>query len=40
MEAFASLSGWAHMFGALNLVLAVGTIFVAVLKTWLGQPRH
>jgi hypothetical protein len=40
MEAFASLSGWAHMFGALNLVLAVVTIFVAVLKPGIGQSRH
>jgi hypothetical protein len=39
-EAFVSLSGREHMFGALNLVLAVVTIFVAVLKPGLGQSRH
>ena len=38
MEAFVSLSGRERMFGALNLVLAVVTIFVAVLKTWLHNP--
>jgi hypothetical protein len=40
MEAFASLSGWEHMFGALNLILAVVTIFVAMQKPRLGQSRH
>jgi hypothetical protein len=40
IEAFASLSGRERMFGALNLVLAVVTIFVAVLKPRLGQSRH
>jgi hypothetical protein len=39
MEAFVSLSGREHMFGALNLVLAVVTMFVAVLKPGLGQSR-
>jgi hypothetical protein len=39
-EAFVLLSGREHMFGALNLVLAVVTIFVAVLKPGLGQSRH
>jgi hypothetical protein len=39
-EAFVSLSGRERMFGALNLVLAVVTIFVAVLKPGLGQSRH
>ena len=39
-DAFASLSGRERMFGALNLVLAVVTVFVAVLKPRLGQSRH
>jgi hypothetical protein len=39
-EAFVSLSGRERMFGAFNLVLAVVTIFVAVLKPGLGQFRH
>jgi hypothetical protein len=39
IEAFATLARRERMFGAANLVLAVATIFVAVLKPALGQSR-
>jgi Predicted integral membrane protein (DUF2269) len=39
-EAFAALAGRERMFGAANLVLALATIFVAVLKPALGQSRN
>jgi hypothetical protein len=40
MEAFNALKGREGMFGAVNLVLALVTIFVAVLKPALGQSRN
>ena len=39
MEAFASLTGRERLFGAANLLLALVTIFIAVLKPALWQPR-
>jgi hypothetical protein len=39
IEAFAALAGRERMFGAANLVLALVTIFVAVLKPAPGQSR-
>jgi hypothetical protein len=39
LETFAALAGRERLFGAVNLVLAVATIFVAVLKPALGQSR-
>jgi hypothetical protein len=39
-EAFAALAARERMFGAANLVLALATIFVAVLKPALGQSRN
>ncbi len=39
LEAFKALSGREAMFGGLNLVLALATIFVAALKPALGQSR-
>jgi hypothetical protein len=38
--AFGALIGRETMFGAFNLVLAVVTLFLAVLKPGLGQSRH
>jgi hypothetical protein len=40
LEAFRALSGREGMFGALNVVLALATIFVAALKPALGQSRN
>ena len=40
IEAFAGLAGRERMFGAANLVLALATMFVAVLKPALGQSRN
>jgi hypothetical protein len=40
LEAFKALSGREGMFGSLNLVLALATIFVAALKPALGQSRN
>jgi hypothetical protein len=40
LEAFEALAGRERMFGALNLVLALATIFLAVLKPVLGQSRN
>ena len=40
MEAFRALGGRERMFGAANLVLALFTIFVAVLRPGLGQSRQ
>lgn len=39
LEAFEALAGRERMFGALNLVLALATIFVAALKPALTQSR-
>jgi hypothetical protein len=39
MEAFAALTGRERLFGAANLLLALVTIFIAVLKPALWQPR-
>jgi hypothetical protein len=39
-EAFAALAVRERLFGAVNLVLALVTIFVAVLKPALGQSRN
>jgi hypothetical protein len=40
MEAFRALTGRERMFGPINLVLALVTIFVAVLRPGLGQSRQ
>jgi hypothetical protein len=40
IEAFAMLAGRERTFGAANLVLALVTIFIAVLKPALGQSRN
>jgi hypothetical protein len=40
MEAFRALAGRERVFGAVNLVLALVTIFVAVLRPGLGQSRQ
>jgi len=40
LEAFEALTGRERTFGALNLVLALATIFIAVLKPALGQSRN
>lgn len=40
LEAFKAFSGREGIFGALNLVLALATIFVAALKPALGQSRN
>lgn len=39
LESFAALSGRERMFGAANLMLALVTIFVAVLKPAFGRAR-
>jgi hypothetical protein len=39
LEAFEVLAGRERMFGALNLILALASIFVAALKPALGQSR-
>jgi hypothetical protein len=38
-ETFAALAGRERTFGPVNLILALVTIFVAVLRPALGQPR-
>jgi hypothetical protein len=38
-EAFAAFVGRERTFGAANVVLALATVFVAVLKPALGQSR-
>ncbi len=40
IEDFVALARRERMFGATNVVLALATIFVAVLKPTLGQPRN
>ena len=40
IEAFVTLAGQERTFGAANLVLALATIFIAVLKPALGQSRN
>lgn len=40
IEAFRALAGRERMFGAVNLVLALVTVFVAVLRPGLGQSRQ
>jgi hypothetical protein len=40
METFAALAGRERMFGAANVVLALATIFAAVLKPARGQSRN
>jgi hypothetical protein len=39
IEAFAALAGRERTFGAANVVLALATVFIAVLKPALGQSR-
>ena len=40
IDAFVRLAGQERTFGAANLVLALATIFIAVLKPALGQSRN
>jgi hypothetical protein len=40
MEAFTALAGRERMFGAANLLLALVTIFISVLKPALWQSRN
>jgi hypothetical protein len=40
MEAFRALTGRERMFGPINLVLALVTIFIAVLRPGFGQARQ
>ncbi len=39
-DAFAALAARERTFGAVNLTLALVTVFVAILKPTLGQPRR
>jgi hypothetical protein len=40
LESFEALSGREAIFGGLNLVLSLATIFIAALKPALGQSRN